>query len=493
MAVGLTPKHIESFSLNEHTHEQFLVIASETLKQLEWELGYISRSGLIAYTRNGIFSNNFEITIKLEEGQATIKSSSTGSEVFDMGKNKANIETFDKTFEEVKLTLTPEEIDNRYAELESMFPTEEEDLIKQIDDTKIRGIKGFLSIFKPVEGFFVTPILLNLNVLVFILMAVSGVGIMFPETEGLINWGANFRALTIGGEWWRLLTCCFIHIGIIHLIMNMYALMYIGVLLEPYLGKSRFLAAYLLTGIAASVTSITWHPNTVSAGASGAIFGMYGVFLAMLTTNVIEKNARKTLLTSIGVFVAYNLAYGMKGGIDNAAHIGGLVSGMVIGYAFIPGLKKPESVGLNYGAIAALSLLVVVSSFGVCRKLPNDIGIYMERMKTFESMEAMALEVYSLPANTPDKDILYGLKDKGMYYWNENITLIDGLEKLDLPEELRERNKLLKQYCELRLKSYELSYHAVSENSLRYKEAISTYEMQIQQKINEIQRNIDGK
>ncbi|MCH5686962.1 rhomboid family intramembrane serine protease [Niabella sp. W65] len=146
-------------------------------------------------------------------------------------------------------------------------------------------------------------------------MVANGVHFLNPEGETLVRWGANFKPATLDGQWWRLLTNCFIHIGILHLLLNMYALMYIGSLLEPYLGKARFLTSYLLTGIAASITSLWWHDLTISAGASGAIFGMYGLFLAMLTTDLIEKEARKPLLTSIGIFVGYNLLYGLKGAL----------------------------------------------------------------------------------------------------------------------------------------------------------------------------------
>ena len=79
-------------------------------------------------------------------------------------------------------------------------------------------------------------------------MAINGVNIMLPDNGSLLNWGANFRPMTLDGQWWRLLTNCFLHIGIFHLLMNMYALLYIGVLLEPLLGRTRFLSAYLLTG-----------------------------------------------------------------------------------------------------------------------------------------------------------------------------------------------------------------------------------------------------
>ncbi len=171
-------------------------------------------------------------------------------------------------------------------------------------------------------------------------MVMSGVDIMFPDSASLIKWGANFTFLTLKGEWWRLISSCFLHIGIAHLFFNMYALMYIGLLLEPHLGKTRFITAYLITGIAASMTSLWWHDRALSAGASGAIFGMYGVFLAMLTTNIIKNSSRKALLTSIAFFVGYNLIGGMEYGIDNAAHIGGLISGIIIGYAYVTGLKN---------------------------------------------------------------------------------------------------------------------------------------------------------
>jgi rhomboid protease GluP len=266
----------------------------------------------------------------------------------------------------------------------------------------------------------------------------------------------------------------------------MYALLYIGLLLEPHLGKTRFAAAYLLTGIIASLTSLWWHSLTVSAGASGAIFGMYGVFLAMLTTNLIEKTARKALLASIAIFVVYNLVYGLKGGIDNAAHIGGLTSGLVIGYAFIPSLKKPEQNGLKFGTVGLLTILIFASSFIIYKKIPNDIGAYDAKMKEFSSLETKALEVYNLPANTPNEKILEEIKNKGLFYWNEDLKIVNSFDKMDLPDEIKKRNGLLKEYVELRIKSYELLYQAVSENTDRYDQQLETYNKQIEAKINKI-------
>jgi rhomboid protease GluP len=259
----------------------------------------------------------------------------------------------------------------------------------------------------------------------------------------------------------------------------MIALFFIGLLLEPYLGRIRFAIAYFLTGIAASMTSLWWHDFVISAGASGAIFGMYGVFLAMLTTNLIEKSARKGLLVSIAIFVGYNLAYGMHGHIDNAAHIGGLICGFMIGYGYYPSLKRPDAFSFKYLTIGILTLIIISTSFITYINIPNDFGKYQKKIRSFAIIESMALEVLRLPQNTPKEKILYGIKDRGIYYWNQDIKLINDLEKLNLPEVIHERDRRLIRYCNLRIKSYRLLYKTIAENTDKYRDSIKFYDMEI--------------
>ncbi|GEM_PF-3776254 len=202
-------------------------------------------------------------------------------------------------------------------------------------------MKEELKMFLPNKAFRVTQTIVLLNILVYIWMVVSGVDAMDPTVEDLIVWGGNMDILFAEGEYWRLLTSCFIHIGLIHLLMNMYALLYIGVLLEPVIGHKRFLFAYLVTGIISSLVSAFWNTYLVSAGASGAIFGMYGVFLVLLLSHrIIQSDTRKDMLASILIFVGYNLLYGLKGEVDNAGHIGGLLSGLVVGAVYMLSLTK---------------------------------------------------------------------------------------------------------------------------------------------------------
>jgi rhomboid protease GluP len=486
MAIGLSPKFVQDISLDNLSQEHFLIVAMEAAKQLGWNISYKSENGFVAYTKLSMASYSEEVKLTIENSIVTIKSECTGNQLMDWGKNKKNVESFLTTFDELKNSFTAEELESKYGEEKTELVSKEDDLLSQPPPTTKENISGFFSLFKPVKGYFITPLLINLNIVLFILMVISGANLFQPDNEILIKWGANFRPVTLEGEWWRLFTSCFLHIGIFHLLLNMYALVYIGMLLEPRIGSSRFLSAYILTGIAASATSLWWHDLTISAGASGAIFGMYGVFLAMLSTNLIEKSARKALLTSIGIFVFYNLVNGMKGGIDNAAHIGGLVSGLVIGYVFYPSLKKPEATNLKYSLITLLAVFVLTTSFFVYKKLPNDIGKYDQKMKSFSTMENLALKVYRMPENSSKYAYLTEIKNSGLYFWKENISLLNEVEKYKLPEAIHERNKKLLKYCELRVKSYELLYKAIDEDSEAYKEEIQNYNSQIEAVLNSL-------
>jgi len=480
MAFGFSPKYTQELPLESLTPEQFLALSIEAATQLGWDVGYKSGKGFIAYTSFSMTTGSEEVKVKIEVGQAVLKSESTGTQMVDWGKNKRNIESLINEIEELKTSLTPEELTQRYEDLKPALILNDDDNLTEQPATTKEKITSFFAIFVPVKGYFITPIIIDLNIAVFILMVLSGVDFLSPNTESLLRWGANFRPATLEGGWWRLITNCFLHIGILHLLMNMYALLYIGLLLEPYLGKARFLAAYLLTGIAASSSSLWFHDLTVSAGASGAIFGMYGVFLAMLTTNFIEKSARKNLLISISVFVAYNLMNGMKGGIDNSAHLGGLIAGLVIGYAYYPGLKSPQAMNLTVGAIAGMSVIILAACSFVYNKTPNDIAIYETKIKSFISMEAAALDVYNMPKTTPRDSLLAGIKDKGIYNWNQSIKLLDQVDKLNLPDVIYERDKKLHNYCVLRIKSYNLLYKTVSEgNEDKYRDSMIVYDNQI--------------
>ena len=180
----------------------------------------------------------------------------------------------------------------------------------------------------------VTHAIFGINVAVFLAMTLAGASPMRPSSADLLRFGANFGPRTISGEWWRLLSSMFVHIGIIHIALNMWCLWNLGALAERVYGRVTYAAVYLTTGLAASLASVAWHPATISAGASGAIFGITGALIASfkLGTFSLPDSVIQPIYRSVLAFAGYNLFFGMISGItDNAAHIGGLVCGLILG------------------------------------------------------------------------------------------------------------------------------------------------------------------
>jgi rhomboid protease GluP len=203
---------------------------------------------------------------------------------------------------------------------------------------QLKGIKpksddliDMLKFLIPKNEHFATSIILDLNFLVFIAMAISGVHIISPNGIELLDWGANRRTETTNGDWWRLVSSMFLHGGIMHLFLNVYGLVIAALFVEPIFGRTKYFILYFVSGICGSLASIYWYENTISVGASGAIFGLYGAILGLLLTNAFPKDGKKGILMFIGPYVGINLLFGLTGGIDNAAHIGGLISGGILG------------------------------------------------------------------------------------------------------------------------------------------------------------------
>ena len=339
--MALKPSYNDKLHLPGLSKTEILILALEASQKLEWNIEEVTPEGARFEVPFNMYSHGEEITFTIEpgsDGEVAVRSQSSSVQFVDYGKNRKNIQKLRETMEEIKTSLTPEELAQKAKDFEEECNrplTEEEKAY--LEEEKKRN--SFWSFFIPRKGFMATPILIDLNLLVFIVMIASGVGIMSPSTLSLLKWGADFGPLTLTGDWWRAVTCNFIHIGAFHLLMNMYAFMYIGLLLEDLIGSRRMFMSYLLTGLCSAVFSLYMHGETISAGASGAIFGLYGIFLAFLFFHRIAKEQRKALLTSILIFVGYNLVYGMKAGIDNAAHIGGLLSGFLLGIIYVCSYK----------------------------------------------------------------------------------------------------------------------------------------------------------
>ena len=204
----------------------------------------------------------------------------------------------------------------------------------------------------------VTTAIVAINVIVFLLMVLNGAGFMTPNAEVAISWGSNFGPMTVDGQWWRLLTSTFIHFGVLHLVFNMVALYPTGRLVERMYGSLPFLLLYLFSGLIGSIVSLLWHPSINSAGASGAIFGVFGGLLVFMINpkNAVPRSIMNAHRNSTIFFIGFNLFNGFAhSGIDNGAHIGGLLGGIAIGFL----LARPLS-------LAARAQLVTMRLITAC-------------------------------------------------------------------------------------------------------------------------------
>ena len=202
------------------------------------------------------------------------------------------------------------------------------------EDSPIQRVEPAPWLRQQSSSMVVTQAIFGINVAVFVAMSLAGVSLTSPTMGELWHWGANYGPYTIGGQWWRLLSCVFVHIGIIHIALNMWCLWGLGRIAEAVYDHWTFGAVYLITGVSASVASLAWNPGVTSAGASGAIFGIAGALIASfyLGEFSLPKSAVSGLLRSVLTFAGYNLVFGaMSGRTDNAAHVGGLVSGLLLG------------------------------------------------------------------------------------------------------------------------------------------------------------------
>jgi membrane associated rhomboid family serine protease len=209
-----------------------------------------------------------------------------------------------------------------------------------------------------------TQIIFGINAAVFLGMALAASTIMdFPPQE-TIRWGANWGPLTLTGEWWRLLTCVFVHGGIIHIAFNMWCLWNLGELAESLYGRWTYAAVYLTCGIGSSLGSVFWHPGIPSVGASGAIFGLAGALIAAFKLGEfsVPRAALSGTLRSLGIFVFYNLIFGaVIGTTDNAAHVGGLITGLIVG-ALIARIAPQHDHDERRAAIFIAALIVFVAA-----------------------------------------------------------------------------------------------------------------------------------
>lgn len=236
----------------------------------------------------------------------------------------------------------------------------------------------------------VTRLLLAANILVFIVMLFKGAGFWHSPNGVQLAWGANFGPATQDGEWWRLGSAMFLHFGVVHLVLNVWSLWDAGQLVERMYGHLRFAAIYFISGLAGNLVSLVMQGNlAVSGGASGSIFGVYGALLTFLWREraSITSHEFRWLFWGALAFALATIALGfIVPGIDNSAHIGGFVFGILTSYCFSRTIAtKPLSIStrLASASLIILACLILVINIPPAKYKWSDEMLVRKKMDEF--------------------------------------------------------------------------------------------------------------
>jgi len=329
-------------------------------------------------------------------------------------------------------------------------------------------LDGFQEVlFQATPQAMVTPAFIVLNLIIFLGMILLGTGFWDPAAEDLVNWGANYGPRTLGGEWWRLISNTFIHIGIIHLLFNMYVFFGVGFLVERLLGNLGFMFLYLISGVGGSLASLIWNPLAVSAGASGAIFGLFGALLGLLIRNnlALPPGIRKRIARDALIFLGYNLIAGLsQTHIDMAAHVGGLVMGFFCALLLSHPLTE-AGIKTRPGRSAWVALIGAGILIVVFLGLPKDVARFDQEMDRFLEMEKTLIATFNQALGQARQDKMTDAQvkeiiEKGILpEWRAGRASLASLKHL--PPRLEKRARTVLTYMKLREESWLLLVEAI--------------------------------
>lgn len=263
-----------------------------------------------------------------------------------IAENSYNVSLYDETYKYLKSLCNKNIVINEIVTIEGSYDYYEHDnmLIYSLIDKKVVYSSSSCKLLIPIineidtkkkrnnkrdKYMMLTNILIAVNLLVFLISAWISKNIFDIDIYTLIIMGAKVNSLIDKGQVWRLITCAFLHGGLIHIFFNMYALKILGPEIEYVYGKVKYLVIYLLSAIAASIFSYIFGPQSVSVGASGAIFGLFGAMLIFGIKH--RKQMGKAYMMNILQVIFVNVIIGISSSnIDNAAHFGGLIVGALI-------------------------------------------------------------------------------------------------------------------------------------------------------------------
>lgn len=479
MAFGWKTQYEKRVPAEGLNNWEIFSIAEKACIDLDWDYLIVDEKTFTATTPTHWTLSEQIIRIVAENDEIIFESQSESLDLYEAGRNKKNIEEqLLPAYKKARKRIS-------YEELQFAANALRTETIKQIrSGNRIDSEKMTFS----GRNHEVTILLIAVNLLVYVVMVLNQVNYLNPSVNDIINWGGNLKYNITAGEWWRLISAVFVHVGIFPLLVNMFGLYFTGLMAEPLLGKLKFLIAYLCTGVIAGLASIVWLEEGVTAGASGAVFGMYGVLLAFAATSYINKKFPKIWIFGMSAYAAFNIYTGLHGANDNAANAGGFIAGIVIGclFYFFHFKRNLARAGGTRISVEILLITALTVFIYVRKNLKDDTLRFEKEVMKLNQIELKAMTQMQQLQSKTNEEASIVLRDSALPQWKhfqEEITKTDAYR---LDDQFKKKRKLLSRYAALRVQQTELIYKSIIEGTDKYNAEIESVSDTIDQIIDQL-------
>jgi rhomboid protease GluP len=479
MPFGWKTEYVKKIANDYPGEWEFFAIAKQACIQLEWEYMMVDEHTFTATTPTGWTLNEEIITITFDNETIVFNSQSESIELYEGGRNKRNVEEILlPAIEKVKRKWTEDDILAAAAELKQETLAQIKSGNRVFVEKMTYGLKGHEITFS----------IIAICLFVYLFIAAKKGHWMALSIDEIIANGGNLRTFTTGGQWWRLVSNIFIHVSAWHLLVNMLAFYFIGMFAESLLGRGKFLIAFISTGILASLAGLVWDAEGITAGTSGAIFGIYGVSLAFSTTSYISKKFSKTLLTSIALYAAFTITMALNTDFNIAINLVGLLSGVIVGYLFyfFHFRKNRARAGGTRISVEILLITGLLVYFYLNTGKDDSLRFQSTVMKLNQIELKAIMQLQRMQYSETNEDAARVLRDSTLPEWRYFQKQISKTKEYHLNSEFDNKRKLLLEYANMRVKQTELIYKSLHEGTDKYDAQIEKISEKIESIIDEM-------
>lgn len=458
MADDLFQKYIYAEGCSE---KEMMVLAADTIRQLNWITSSIFPGNLIAFTQSPSLPWASRIEIRIQRDKLEISCSGVSPTGFTWGREKKCLDLFLTTYAKLKRQANIGSLKSRYETLVNTTVVQTEPLISNTDDLvesfspeeKAVG-RPVTKITKPpspglIKIFFleyrVTPWILIILLAVPTLLWAEGLR-FYPFSTELMEMGASNRLMTMNNEWWRLFTSLFIPSDPRQWALNLLAIIFAGMILEHSIGLVRILLIMITAGTFTSMMGLVIYSDRVFSGITPFAMGLWGAVVVLrFTTDAVAIRALRIGLPLFLITSLVQIRFMENVSASLSLVASGFFAGVITMLLMLPSLKNNEDFTLQLSTPPLILLFYTVLLWMIWFSIPKDLIRYREIYNEIFANQKQAEEAYQNSSKATGRQKMILMKGEVIRNWNKNIRLVNESRKLNLPDSLLEKNNWLLQ------------------------------------------------